>query len=258
MRPELDPSRGWSGETLPKGLRRGDAKPVCVWDTGKRLELELVYVPPGDFIMGADDQDAFEPEKPKRTQALDQGFWIGRTDVTWQQYGAFCAATNHEKPDAPRLGIKPDHPVVNVSWDDLHGEKGFLAWAGVSLPAEAEWEKAARGTDGRKYPWGSDAPTAELCNFGQDFKTGSGTSAVTAHLKGASPYGALDMAGNVWQWCEDLYSGPQFYEDLFSGPSGVLRGSRWIDDARHSRSSFRIRFAPHFRFATLGFRVVLR
>jgi serine/threonine-protein kinase len=229
---------GWSGEKLPKGLRRGSAKPVLVWDTGKGLELEFVYVPAGDFLYGYD----------KTKTAMDHGCWIGRTDVTWKQYRAFCAATGHASPVAPRWGITEDHPVVNVSWDDLRGENGFLRWAGVSLPSETEWEKAARGEDGRKYPWGNEEPTHELCTFDQNYSTGSGTSPVTACSKGASPYGALDMAGNVWQWCEDAGQ----------GGGRVVRGGSWDCPAHHCRSFDRLANAQPNRRDGLGFRGVLR
>jgi serine/threonine-protein kinase len=256
---------GWFGEKLPKGLRRGQAKPVYVWDTGKGLELELVYVPAGKFVMGADDSDAYDNEKPKHTHPMEHGYWIGRTPVTWKQYLAFCTATGHAKPDAPRWGIKEDHPVVNVSWEDLHGDQGFLKWAGVVLPTEAEWEKAARGEDGKKYPWGNEAPTAELCTFDQDWNTGKGTSAVTACAKGASPYGALDMAGNVWQWCEDWYEEKAYgrYEkgdmaDPSGGSDRVARGGCWDPPARYCRSSSRGWIAPGIRDGFLGFRVLLR
>lgn len=133
-------------------------------------------------------------------------------------------------------------------------------------PTEAEWEKAARGEDGKKYPWGNEAPTADLCVFGQDWDTGKGTSPVTDCAEGQSPYGAVHMAGNVRQWCEDRYD-EKVYARYEKGdtapPTGgsyrVYRGGSWCDDARLCRSSYRYaEDDPSDRMDYLGFRVVLR
>ncbi len=218
------------------------------WNTG---DIEMIYVPPGDFIMGTDEADMGHDHKwgPRHTHAMPYGYWIGRTDVTWRQYLAFCAATGHAEPSAPDWGRKDDHPVVNVTWEDANA---YCDWAGLRLPTEAEWEKAARGADGRKYPWGNEWDGSK-CNHGRasggDASDGfEYTSPVGAFPNGASPYGALDMAGNVYQFCDG------WYEPTLSR---VCRGGSWIHRDHYCRSFFRT--GPGHRFtADLGFRVVVR
>ncbi len=238
-----------------KWLRRGpsvqlpDGKDVQVylwrlpWNAG---DIEMVYVPPGDFIMGGDNGAGRYGEKnPEHVHAMPNGYLIGRTDVTWYQYTAFCDATGRKRPSRPEWA-GDDHPVVNVTWDDA---KAFCDWAGVALPTEPEWEKAARGEDGRTYPWGNKWDGSK-CNHGSDSNSGGGadasdgyvsTSPVLAFPSGASPYGALDMAGNVWQWCAD--------------DRHHVRGGCWIDAERVCCSFYR-----HIGScdAYFGFRIVLR
>jgi len=133
--------------------------------------------------------------------------------------------------------------VVNVSWDDA---QAFCAWAGVRLPTEQQWEKAARGADGRVYPWGHHAPSGDLCNFNHIV---GGTTAVGQYPQGASPYGLLDMAGNVWEWCENLYEG--------QNNARVLRGGAYDSNASWVGCASRNRLYRNARSGNLGFRVVL-
>ncbi len=263
--PDLPPppapavATGWFDERLPKGLRKGREKPVYVWDTGKGIEIEMVYVPPGDFVMGADDGDAYDDEKPRHTHPMPKGYFIGRYETTWREYRVFCRATGRSEPSAPSWGAKDDHPVVNVSWDDA---KAFCDWAGLRLPSEAEWEKAARGTDGRKYPWGSEAPTADRCVWdGHPTYGDKSTAPVGSVPRGASPYGALDLAGNVWEWCEDWYDSKAYARyargDVAlpgAGSYRVYRGGSWGGPARDCRASIRNWDAPGSRYGYLGFR----
>ncbi|MBI3722558.1 SUMF1/EgtB/PvdO family nonheme iron enzyme, partial [bacterium] len=189
----LLPAGGFSGERLPRGMRRSHEKPVLLWDTGRGFEIEMVHVPPGDFKMGSEDSEAWHQEKPEHDHPMPEGYWIGRKETQWREYLLFCAATKHRRPDRPGAADTDDHPVVNVSWEDADA---FCKWVGLSLPTEAQWEKAARGVDGRLYPWGKEW-AGYLCNHDGDSDGFAHTAPVGKFPKGVSPFGALDMAGNV-------------------------------------------------------------
>jgi formylglycine-generating enzyme required for sulfatase activity len=198
------------------------------------ISLQLVRVPAGEFQMGSDkakDKYASDDELPLHSVCVPE-FHIGRYPVTNEQYHTFVKATQHREPD--HWGIealslyKTNHPVVNVSWKDA---VAFCAWLSQEtgqpfrLPTEAEWEKAARGTDGRIYPWGSEPPDEERCTLGEKVTTSIGRYSPA----GDSPFGCADMAGNVMEWCQSLYS-PYPYamddgrEDLEADGFRVLRG----------------------------------
>jgi len=155
----------------------------------------MVYVEGGEFIFGADSDK--KDESPQQTLYVD-GFNIDVNPVTSAEYKVFVDATGHRAPRNWKEGQIPagkeDHPVVWVTWEDA---TAYAEWAGKRLPTEAEWEKAARGTDGRTYPWG-DAFDSGKCNS-REANIGK-TSPVGQFPEGASAYGALDMAGNVWEW----------------------------------------------------------
>jgi formylglycine-generating enzyme required for sulfatase activity len=181
---------GWDGQVLPRGMRPGAARPSYLWDTGKGLAIETVFVPGGPFLSG-------EAKETRETGA----FFMGRRPTTWREFRVFCADSGHPLPPGPHWGAFDDHPVVNVTWGDA---ASFCAWAGLRLPTELEWEKTARGTDGRRYPWGDDPPTPERCVLERHPVYGErSTAPVGSCPLGASPYGALDMVGNVWEWCQD-------------------------------------------------------
>ncbi len=162
-------------------------------------------------------------------------------------------------PNGPDSHIrdKADHPVVSVSW---HDAQAFCKWAGVLLPTEAQWEKAARGPNGRLWPWGNDKPTKDHCNFDMNVKD---TTPIGSFPKGASPYGCLDMAGNVWEWTSSHYKpypydGGDGREDL-SAPDSVprvLRGGSFASHVGDVRCAGRDGFNPYGRGADLGFRVL--
>lgn len=217
----------------------------------------MVYVAPGEFTMGADD--AFQNEKPAHKVKLTRGYWVYKTEVTNAQYGKFLAA-NPKQPKPkywsdPRFKA-PDQPVVGVSWTDADA---YCKWAGVRLPTEAEWEFAARGTDARKYPWGNEMPDANRCASAQDETTGKPAPAGKL-ATGASPCGALDMAGNVWEWCGDWY-GASYPSTPAENPTGpkegmerIIRGGSWFQPAFFLRTTYRNRATPDTRTSELGFR----
>jgi len=223
----------------------------------------MVWVPAGEFLMGSTDADneADTDEKPQHKVYLD-GYWIYKTEVTVAQYRKFCQATGRQMPPEPEWKWQDTHPIVNVTWDDA---AAYAQWAGAALPTEAQWEKAARGPDGRLYPWGNDWDGAKCVNSARGNAPG-GTKPVGGMPAGASPYGCLDMAGNVWEWCADWYDG-SYYKNTPSGnPTGpatgtarVVRGGSWgntISD--FFRAAGRYRPTPEGRNDYLGFRCVVR
>ena len=170
--------------------------------------MEMVFVPAGEFEMGGNDADAWDDEKPAHTVYLDS-YWIDKYEVSNAQYAKCVTAGDCTKPSYTGSYTRSnyygnpeydDYPVIYVDWNQA---KDYCQWAGGDLPTEAQWEKAARGTDGRAYPWGNESPTCQLTNFDQgsyenpNYCVGD-TSPVTDYEAGASPYGALNMAGNVW------------------------------------------------------------
>lgn len=164
------------------------------------IEFDWVTIPAGEFLMGSakqKDRLARDSELPQHKLFLPE-YRIARVPVTNRQYKQFVEATQHRSPDHWEKGQIPpnkeNHPVVYVTWHDV---LAFCEWAKVRLPTEAEWEKAARGTDGRIYPWGNEVPDKNRCNFNNNV---GDTTPVGNYPQGASRYGCLDMAGIVWEW----------------------------------------------------------
>lgn len=165
----------------------------------------MLLVPGGTFVMGI-DIGGQEDERPAHAVTV-RSFFLDRTEVTNRDYAACVSAgkcrapakagdgRGHFGPDEAFRG--PEQPVSSISWDDA---RAYCAFLGKRLPTEAEFERAARGDDQRTYPWGNEAPSAERAVF-----AGTRTSNVGTHPAGAGPYGHLDLAGNVWEWLEDLY-----------------------------------------------------
>ena len=229
----------------------------------------MVYVPAGAFLMGAEDGEGEENEHPQHAVYLD-GYWIYKDDVTVGQYRKFCKATGRKMPVAPSSGWNDDHPVVNVTWYEA---KSYCAWAGASLPTEAQWEKAARGTDGRMYPWGNDWDRTKAHTkvvgglFVLVMVLGRiGTTPVGSYPAGASPYGCLDMAGNVWQWCADWEDNDYYAHSPGRNPAGPVtgtareaRGAAWDgSDGYFFRCASRGRSSPGRGGELLGFRCAVR
>lgn len=244
------------------GTRRPQNVPVhSLPPTIKRQDgHELILIPEGEFLLG-----------PNRRSIYLDSFYMDATPVTNRQFKLFMDVTGYKPSDssAKRFlshweGLQCptkwlEHPVVFVSWFDA---RAYAAWAGLHLPTEAQWEKAARGEKGRKYPWGREDPTPSRAHFGRKKHT---TVAVRSHPKGVSPYGIHDMAGNVWEWCEDV-DVPSFYSDgpthnprnVLRGehPKYVLRGGSWMYDARSLKTTKRTSYEPHFRLDDVGFRCI--
>jgi formylglycine-generating enzyme required for sulfatase activity len=196
------------------------------------LGLSVVWVPAGPFLMGSDKDDdprARDDELPQHEVTLP-GYWIGRYPVTVAQYRDFVEKGGRDV-DERSLKDPDDHPVRYVTWHDM---LAYCRWLSertglpVMLPSEAEWEKAARSTDGRVYPWGDSSPSADLCNFGN--KVGRTTPVGEYSPEGDSPYGCADMAGNVWEWASRLYEDYPYHpeDNPENVEAQVLRGGAFV------------------------------
>jgi sulfatase modifying factor 1 len=282
---------------------------------GESEALGMVLIPAGEFLMGTPPEQArrlaqeygysetvLDNETPQRTVHLPD-YWMAKTPVTNAQYKQFLDANpEHPVPQSAEDWVKPynwdselriypqgmaEHPVVLVSWEDA---TAYAAWAGLRLPSEAEWEKAARGGPqvgdqdnpypARLWPWG-DEWDPEKCNSaetwaGRPLKTyqewkawwedvwrkkylgkQAQTTPVEAYPAGGSPYGVLDMAGNVWEWTADWYQGypgTTYTSGDFGQKYRVLRGGGWSRDRSSARVSIRYRYHPDYRYIYLGFR----
>jgi len=205
----------------------------------------MVWIPAGEFIRGSTDQEIAEAlrenpdyveaswcnsEKPQRKVHLD-GYWIYKYEVTVSQFRKLCKETGRSMPQLPIGQWKDDHPIEMVNWYDA---KAYAEWAGCRLPTEAEWEKAARGTDGRLYPWGNEWDPSKCAN--SVAKELEDSRPVGSYPAGASPYGVMDMAGNAVEWCADWYDEDETYyakapsanpSGPLQGKSRVLRGGSW-------------------------------
>jgi formylglycine-generating enzyme required for sulfatase activity len=229
--------------------------------------IELLDVPAGTVAVGNDPRGSRGPappdEQPLHRCSVD-AFELTTTPVTNAQYAAFVHATGRAAPihwdgDAVPVG-RERHPVTYVDW---HDAAAFCTWAGARLPTEAEWEKAARSDDGRIYPWGDESPNETRTHAAQGLKRG-GTAPVGTTPDGASPYGVLDMAGNVWEWVSSAYR-PYPYdaadgrEDPTTDVSRALRGGSFASlTASHLRCARRSASRPGRRSAHIGFRAARR
>lgn len=162
-----------------------------------KASKEMIRIPAGEFIAGG--TPGAEDAGPERKVHLEE-FWIGKTDVTVAQFRAFCKATGFVfdwENNRPYRGVRDDQPMSCVTWDEA---RAFCLWAGGDLPTEDQWEKAARGTDGRRYPWGNDPDPTRLHIWPNTRTRWRRAAPVGSYPTGASPYGCLDMSGNVFQW----------------------------------------------------------
>jgi serine/threonine-protein kinase len=252
-----DRQRRWTAKQVGDGLRGIGSPPPAAGAVriNPKDGAEMVYVPAGEFIMGSDD--GRRNEKPRRKVYLD-AYWMYKHEVTVAQYRKFCSETRRKMPDPPDWALKEDHPIVKVSWDDA---KAYADWAGVQLPTEAQWEKAARGTDGRTFPWGDTFdPSKAVCSVAP--RKEKSTAPVGSIPSGASPYGCLDMSGNVWEWCSDWYDGGYYArapnrnpENRRASTDRVQRGGSWyFGFTDHKRASYRNRCPPDIANVISGFR----
>jgi formylglycine-generating enzyme required for sulfatase activity len=221
-------------------------------------EIPMALVPAGEFTMGSTLK---ADEKPVHRVSLD-AFYMDKYHVTVGQYAKYLEATGAEAPPEWDIMNQPRHqkrPVVNVSWWDA---ATYCKWAGKRLPTEAEWEKAARGTDGRLYPWGNEPPTRLHANFGKkEWAYHMALVPVGMFEMGKSPYGIYDMAGNAWEWVNDWYDHDYYKKSPMKNPQGpatgkskVVRGGNWLYVQEFLRSSFRFNADPSGRQFGYGFR----
>ncbi len=221
--------------------------------------MEMVYVPAGEFLMGSPEGEGEDDEHPQHTVFLD-AYWIDKTEVTVAQYRRCAEAGSCSAPGTGSTCTygddnKPKHPVNCVDWSQA---EAYCEWAGRRLPTEAEWEMAACGTDGRVYPWGHQEPDATLANLAPN--VGS-TTPVGQYPAGVSPYGALDMVGNVWELVADWYDESYFASSPRENPTGpatgfphVMRGGSWTNDLNIVRAALRSWLYPGDRLGFVGFR----
>jgi eukaryotic-like serine/threonine-protein kinase len=210
----------------------------------------MILVPAGEFVMGCNekvDTECEDDEKPQR-QVNVPAFQIDRTEVTVAAYRQCVEARRCSLPDSEGRGScnwpisgRENHPINCIDWNQA---ETFCAWVGKRLPTEIEWEKAARGTDGRVYPSG-DAWDISKANVYESYDGYKDTAPVGSFPAGASPYGALDMAGNVWEWTADWYR---------NGETRLMRGGSWVDLPRRARTSRRIGTPPGSRLDDVGVR----
>lgn len=239
----------------------------------------MVYVPAGSFLMGDESDRADYDEAPLHEVYLD-AYFIDMYPVTNKMYALFLndmsKLERHPSPwchpnepddkvHFPQFWYnnrwnQENYPVVGVDWWDAYA---YARWAGKELPTEAEWEKAARGDDGRIYPWGNEFPTPEVCNFNRIYQK---TTPVDKFPCNVSPYGCRDMVGNVWEWCFDWFDPTYYKKSPLENPRGpasgrtrVGRGGSWFNDARKIRTSSRAYGKSQSdRNCRLGFRTVKR
>lgn len=236
---------------------------------------DMILIPAGEFIMGTDSEGANADQKPAHTVYLD-AFYIDKHEVTNAEYEEFILSGGYKSKklwtkkgwnfiqnnqiQAPlkyrqnKISTEPDQPVIGVSWYEANA---YATWAGKRLPTEAEWEKAARGTDGRIYPWGDEMDFSKLSYFPHVTKV----QTVGSFANGASPYGVRDMAGSVWEWCADWYSESYYNQSPGTNSKGpgngeyrVLRGGAWNSIRRQLQSTYRYYEKENYQDYTIGFR----
>ncbi len=236
----------------------------------------MVVIPEGEFIMGTNASDARSNERPEHPVWLPT-YAIDKFEVTMTRYEQFMQATGQMPPplwDPEAVGEVGDHPAVGLTWKDA---AAYCKWAGKRLPTEAEWEKAARGTDGRRYPWGHMQPFVDIANYNRGVwvsykitlapvESGVSGMSIRHGLKegGKSPYGLYHMSGNAAEWVADFYDREYYSRSSKKSPTGpekgenhVIRGGSWSDTPVGLRTTARVSAPPDYQDLTIGVRCVM-
>ncbi len=222
----------------------------------------MIYIPEGDFLMGTDSDDSYPKERPNHLVNILQ-YWISKFEISFNQYLAFCEDTGTKTPYDENWG-RDNRPVINISWFDA---TSYCEWLSIKtglafrLPTEAEWEKASKGNENRVYPWGDNKPTIVHANYNYNIEK---TSEIGSYPSGISPYGLLDMSGNLREWCLDWYDEHYYKDSPTFNPKGplegefkVIRGGGWGYDQSFLRTTDRNRWIPTDSSNEIGFRIVL-
>ncbi|HEY3328723.1 MAG TPA: SUMF1/EgtB/PvdO family nonheme iron enzyme [Capsulimonadaceae bacterium] len=217
---------------------------------------DMIFIPAGEFVMGSD----LLPDALQHKVHLTS-YWIYKAPVTVSAYRKYCQVTGAAMPVAPSYGWHDEYPMTNVNVQQC---EAYAAWAGGTLPTEAQWEKAARGTDARDYPWGATFDGSRCINSVDTRR--SEPAAVGLRLKSSSPYGVVDMSGNVWQWCSDWYQADYYKSASPKNPIGPAKGTLRVCRGGSWKSDSTVAFQTAFRSSQLatangqpdtGFRVVV-
>ena len=256
------------GSPIPQGEPKGkDAAP-------------MVLIPEGAFTMGTDDvglgwHQGNPNENPEHVVTL-RAYWIDQFELTVTRYEKFLEETRHDPPmwEEDATAAAGDRPVVGVTWQDA---ADYCKWAGKRLPTEAEWEKAARGTDKRRFPWGEMQPFVDIVNYNRGIWVSYPITlvSVTSGLEGmsirhglktggTSPYGLYHMSGNAGEWVADWYDAEYYRKSPKENPTGpeqgdrkVIRGGSWNDPPRNLRVTYRLKASPDYQDSTIGFRCAM-
>jgi formylglycine-generating enzyme required for sulfatase activity len=256
LRPTITAPGRQAGAVAPAAPAARDASGPPAREISGKDGAPALLVPAGTFVMG-------DGENAVRHEVSLDGFYMDKYEVTASRYAKFLEATGQtrrpEDWETLNLASRGDRPVIGVNW---HEADSYCRWAGRRLPTEAEWEKAARGTDERTYPWGKQEPSTSLANFGkaQTSAYRDGLAPVGSHEAGHSPYGIDDLAGNVSEWVADWYV-ENLPTDVAWNPTGpasgqgkVIRGGGWYDPPQRLQSAKRFYASPENRADDIGFR----